>query len=91
MDKNQELCWAKFEAGSLYPMHSHSYEQASVIVRGRMHLTVGEESRKVAPGDMWFTPADMPHGRQLLGDEPFIFIDVYAPPSRGDDTEVAFC
>ncbi len=86
----QELCWVKYDPGSTYPMHSHPYEQVSVVVQGRLRLTVGAETREVGPGDMWFAPADMPHGGEILGDEPVIFVDVYAPPSAGDDTDVTY-
>ena len=86
----QELCWAKFEPGSIYPLHSHAYEQVSVVVQGRMRLNVGDETREVGPGDMWFVPANMPHGGVILGDEPVIFIDVYSPPSAGNDEGVTY-
>ena len=59
---HQELCWAKFEPGAIYPIHSHAYEQTSIIVAGRMRLTVGDETREVGPGDMWFVPAHVRHG-----------------------------
>ncbi|MEM6482147.1 MAG: cupin domain-containing protein [Pseudomonadota bacterium] len=87
---HQELCWVKFEPGATYPMHSHAYEQVSVLVQGRLRLKVGTETREVGPGDMWFVPTDTPHGGDVLGDEPAIFIDVYAPPSRGDDSDVTY-
>ncbi|QGX99708.1 cupin domain-containing protein [Roseovarius faecimaris] len=87
---HQELCWVKFEPGSTYPLHSHPYEQVSVMVQGRMRLRVGDETREVGAGDMWFAPADMPHGGEILGEDPVIFIDVYAPPSRGDGSDVTY-
>lgn len=87
---HQELCWVRFEPGAVYPMHSHLYEQVSVVIEGRMLLTVGTETREVGPGDMWFVPPDMIHGGVILGDAPVIFIDVYAPPSKGDDSDVIF-
>lgn len=87
---HQELCWVKFEPGSTYPMHSHPYEQVSIIIQGRMRLHVGEETREVGPGDMWFAPADMPHGGEILGNEPVIFIDICAPPSHGDGSDVIY-
>jgi quercetin dioxygenase-like cupin family protein len=71
-------------------MHSHPYEQVSVVIQGRMRLTVGAETREVGPGDMWFVPAHMPHGGDILGTEPVIFIDVYALPSKGEDGEVTY-
>lgn len=80
---NQELVWAKFEPDGNYPLHSHPYEQTSVVIQGRMRLTVGDEVREVGPGDMWVAPANVPHGGEILGDEPLIFIDVYSPPSGG--------
>jgi len=81
--EHQQLIWAKFEPGSTYALHSHPYEQSSVVIRGRMRLTVGDEVREVGPGDMWFAPANVPHGGEILGDEPVVFIDVYAPHSGG--------
>ena len=81
--EHQELIWAKFEPGSTYSLHSHPYEQTSVMLRGRMRLTVGNEVREIGPGDMWFAPANVVHGGEILGDEAVVFIDVYAPPSGG--------
>lgn len=87
---HQELNWVKFVAGSTYPLHSHPYEQTSIVVQGRMRLTVGDEVREVGPGDMWFASANMPHGGETLGDEDVIFIDLYSPPSGGDDSAVTY-
>ena len=77
-----QLLWAKFEPGGTYEFHSHPHEQMSVIVSGRMRLTVGNEVREIGPGDMWYAPANVKHGGEILGDEPVVFIDVYAPPSK---------
>ena len=77
-----QLIWAKFEPGGTYELHSHLHEQMSVIVSGRMRLTVGDEVREIGPGDMWYAPANVEHGGEILGDESVVFIDVYAPPSR---------
>ncbi len=76
-----QLLWAKFEPGGTYELHSHPHEQISVMVSGRMRLTVGDEVRDIGPGDMWYAPANVQHGGEILGDEPVVFIDVYAPPS----------
>ena len=75
---------------SIYPLHSHHYEQTSVIIQGRMRLTVGDEVREVGPGDMWFVSSDVPHGGEILGDESVIFIDVYSPSSGGSDEAVTY-
>tara|TARA_B100001123_G_C14563917_1_gene731440 strand:+ start:47 stop:415 length:369 start_codon:yes stop_codon:yes gene_type:complete len=77
-----QLIWAKFEPGGTYRLHSHSHEQMSVMISGRMRLTVGDEVRDIGPGDMWYAPVNVKHGGEILGDEPVVFIDVYAPPSQ---------
>ena len=77
-----QLLWAKSEPDDTYELHSHPHEQMSVIVSGRMRLTVEDEVRDIGPGDMWYAPANVKHGGEILGDEPVVFIDVYAPPSR---------
>ena len=87
---HQELNWVKFEPGSTYPLHSHPYEQTSVVIQGHMRLTVGDEIRDVGPGDMWFVPSSVPHGGEILGNKPVIFIDVYAPPRDGHTEEVTY-
>ena len=76
-----QLIWAKFEPGGTYRLHSHSHEQMSVVVSGHMRLTVGDEVRDIGPGDMWYAPAGVKHGGEILGEEPCVFIDVYVPPS----------
>ena len=80
--ENCQLVWAKFEPGGTYELHSHTHEQASVMISGRMRLTVGDEVREIGPGDMWFAPANVEHGGEILGDEPVVFIDIYAPPAE---------
>ena len=76
-----QLIWVKFEPGGGYPIHSHPHEQISVMLQGRMRLTVGDEVEEIGPGDMWYAPANVPHGGELLGSDPVVFVDIYAPPS----------
>ena len=77
-----QTIWSKFEPGGTYPQHAHPHEQFSVMLQGRMRLTVGGEVEEIGPGDMWYAPANVSHGGELLGDEPVVFIDVYAPPGQ---------
>ena len=73
------LIRAVYPPGSIYEMHSHPHEQFSLLLSGRLRLTVGDETREIGPGDGWYAPGDVPHGGVVLGDEPAVFIDVYAP------------
>lgn len=77
-----QLVWAKFEPGGTYALHSHPHEQMSVMISGQMRLTVGDEVRDIGPGDMWYAPANVQHGGEILGNKPVVFIDVYAPPAQ---------
>ena len=80
--EHMQLIWAEFEPDGEYRLHSHPHEQISVMIKGRMRLTVGDEVREVGPGDMWHAPANVVHGGEILGDESVVFIDVYAPASE---------
>ena len=63
-------------------MHSHPHEQFSLLLSGRMRLTVGEETREIGSGDGWYAPANVPHGGEVLGKEEAVFIDVYSPATQ---------
>ncbi len=76
------LIRAVYEPGAVYEMHSHPHEQFSLLLSGRLELTVGDETREIGPGDGWYAPGDVPHGGVVLGDEPAVFIDVYSPATR---------
>ena len=80
--ENMHVLRAVFEPGSVYPMHSHPHEQFSMLLSGRILLTVGDETREIGPGDCWYAGNNVPHGGQILGDEPAVFIDVYSPAMR---------
>lgn len=80
--ERMQLIWAEFAPGGEYAIHTHPQEQFSVMLQGRMRLTVGDEEREIGPGDMWHAPPGVPHGGVILGDEPVVFIDVYAPASE---------
>ena len=73
---------AVFPPGSEYEMHSHPHEQFSLLLSGRMLLTVGDETSEIGPGDGWYVPGDVEHGGLILGDEPVVFIAVYSPATR---------
>jgi len=80
--ENMHLGRAVFPPGSDYEMHSHPHEQFSLLLSGRILLTVGDETREIGPGDGWYVPGDVEHGGKILGDEPAVFIDVYSPATQ---------
>ncbi len=80
--EHMHLIRAVYEPGATYEMHSHPHEQFSLLLSGRIRLTVGEETREIGPGDGWYAPADVPHGGEILGEEEAVFIDIYSPATR---------
>lgn len=80
--EHMQLARAVFLPGSEYEMHSHPHEQFSLLLSGRLLLTVGEETREIGPGDGWYVPGGVEHGGQILGDEPAVFIDAYSPATQ---------
>ncbi|MYB35826.1 MAG: cupin domain-containing protein [Gammaproteobacteria bacterium] len=79
--EHMQLIWARYELGAEYTLHTHEHEQFSVLLQGRMRLTVGDEVREIGSGDMWHAPANVPHGGEIVGDEAVVFVDLYGPPS----------
>ena len=77
--ENMHLIRAVYPPGTPYEMHSHPHEQFSLLLSGRLLLTVGEETREIGPGDGWYAPGDVPHGGEVLWGEAAVFIDVYSP------------
>ncbi len=79
---HMHLIRAVYESGSTYPMHFHPHEQFSLLLTGRILLTVGDETREIGPGDGWYAAGNVPHGGQIIGDETAVFVDVYSPATR---------
>jgi quercetin dioxygenase-like cupin family protein len=71
----------RFEAGAEGPLHSHPHVQATFVRSGRFVFRLGEEERKVGPGDAFVIPSGQPHGCRCL--EAGELIDSFAP--RRDD------
>ena len=49
--EHMNLVRAVYEPGATYPMHSHPHEQFSLLLAGRIRLTVGNETQEIGPGD----------------------------------------
>jgi len=53
---------AVIQPGGEQRIHSHHPEQVYFIIEGSGLMTVGDETRRVCPGDCVFIPAAQPHG-----------------------------
>ncbi|WP_339948719.1 cupin domain-containing protein [uncultured Albimonas sp.] len=70
--------------GLSLPPHSHPNEQFTLVILGRLRLSVGEPGEttvyEVGPGDLLRLPGGVPHAIEALEDS--VAVDVFAPPSQ---------
>jgi mannose-6-phosphate isomerase-like protein (cupin superfamily) len=62
-------------------MLRHEGEEGGVVVRGRIELTVGAETRQLGPGDAYYFTSAIPHRFRNVGAEPCEIISANAPPT----------
>ena len=80
MSYNDEIMLVKvaFEAGGVGAMHSHPHLQISYITEGgSFEVTIGEETKILNDGDVYFAPANVMHGVVCL--KAGVLIDVFSP------------
>lgn len=63
--------------GSRAPAHSHSHEQMTLVVSGRLRFRVGEEWREVGPMEVVHIPSGLEHEAEVLEDS--LFFDLFHP------------
>ena len=61
------------------PLHSHPHEQIGMVYGGKAKLRIGDEERTVEKGDFYCIPANVPHSDTVIGDEPFVMLDIFCP------------
>ena len=76
--ENLMLSVVDFEAESEVMLHSHSHEQAGVMLEGRMELTIGDETRVLNPGEFYIILPNTPHRAVAVGG-PARALDVFSP------------
>ena len=64
------------EPGGGMPKHTNSVEHEQYVLRGRARVGIGDEVIEVAPDDVVFIPAGVPHWYESLGPGDFEFICV---------------
>ena len=61
-------------------MHTQaSHDEIVVVLEGEVDFRVGEESRRVGPGDLIFIPRDTVHGPIVRDGQRFAALSVFAP------------
>jgi quercetin dioxygenase-like cupin family protein len=72
------LSLVELEPHSRVELHSHPHEQVGLLLEGEFEFTIGEETRRLRPGDMWRIPGGVLHG-VVNGDRPSRALDVFCP------------
>jgi transcriptional regulator with XRE-family HTH domain len=62
-------------------MLSHEAEEAGVVIRGQMELTVGSQRRTLGPGDAYYFDSRQPHRFRNKSDEDCVVVSACSPPS----------
>jgi len=76
--KNVMICRFRFAPHLVTPAHDHPHEQMTLIQKGRVLFTIGDEQKIVKAGAVLHFPSGTWHGATML-DEEVILIDVFSP------------
>ncbi len=75
---NVMITWVEMEPGSILPEHKHDHQQISLVVEGKLELTVGGTTRQMKKGDVAVVPSQVVHSGRVL-DEFTIAVDAWNP------------
>lgn len=76
---NLAITWVEIQAGHKQQPHSHTPEQAYIIIRGCGRMQVGTKFSDVNPGDLIFIPSDVTHGIENTGSEMLVYVSASVP------------
>jgi quercetin dioxygenase-like cupin family protein len=76
--ENIMFSYLELDEGSAIPLHQHPHEQAGMLLKGKMELTIDGECRLCAAGDMFIIPSETPHSARPI-DGPALVLDVFSP------------
>jgi len=85
--QNLMLSYLEMDEGAEVPLHDHPHEQGGILLKGKLQLTIGDETRVVEPGSLFLIPPHVPH-RAVALEGPVTVLDVFSPV-REDYAELA--
>ena len=62
-------------------MLSHEGEEAGVVIRGRIEVTVGKRTKILGPGEAYYFASTLPHRFRNLGSEECEVVSAATPPT----------
>lgn len=76
--ENLMICRLHFAPNIVTPAHDHPHEQMTIVERGRVLFTIGNDQRLAQAGDVLHFPPGAWHGATML-DEEVVLIDIFSP------------
>ena len=72
------VCRLRFAPHVVTPPHDHVHEQITLVEKGPVLFTIGDEQRIARTGDVLHFPPNSWHGATML-DEEVVLIDIFSP------------
>ncbi len=66
------------KAGTVFGAHTHPFEQAGYLLKGRMQMIIGGASSELSPGSAYLVPAGVEH--DAVAESDVEILDVFAHP-----------
>ncbi|MBI1312122.1 cupin domain-containing protein [bacterium] len=76
--ENLMLSYLEMDDGAEVPLHSHPHEQGGILLKGKVELQIGDETRVCQAGELFIIPPNVPH-RALAVDGPATVLDIFSP------------
>ena len=82
-NKSIQLLKECYQPGAGTGRHSitHEGEECGIVLRGRLEVTVGDQTETLVAGDAYYFSSDQPHQFRNIGHEPCELITACSPPS----------
>ncbi|MDF7810859.1 cupin domain-containing protein [Hymenobacter sp. YC55] len=76
-DPQMMLVRVAFEKGGIGALHHHVHTQITYVQSGVFKAVVGEETRVMHPGDVFYAPSNVWHSVECL--EAGVLVDTFSP------------
>ena len=69
--------YVTIEKGSALPAHKHPHEQVTMMIEGKMEMTIGDEIYMLLPGTIQVIPSNVMHS--AIAHTNCVLIDTFTP------------
>lgn len=79
---NYKVTYSVIKPGGYADEHSHSWDHAYYIIKGRARVKVGDEEREVSDETLIYVPPNILHSVKNIAGEPLVVLAVVSPESK---------